>query len=312
MKYYAGLDIGGSTGRIRLKGEDGKDLGEYRCQGASFFASGQERAKVLYADLVLSALDDHHLNPQDCAGLCATASGVDSESLRRRCRQIFVELGFPENVIRIYNDCEIFLTACRPPSMILVAGTGSIVFGMKKGGQIWRTGGWGHILSDEGSGFHIGLDVIQAAGNHLDGRICDPVFFQHFRQASGIDQLEPLNQFLMDNILTKSSIAALSLVAEKAREDGSETGREILCLAAEKLFHLIKDNGKKMKVQKGDALEILLWGGVLVKNSYVREQVSRRIREAFPLASIQIPPKEAVQIALDLAAASEQQNPSFP
>ena len=43
------------------------------------------------------------------------------------------------------------------PGVAVISGTGSHVFGVNAAGASWRTGGWGHILGDEGSGFWLGL-----------------------------------------------------------------------------------------------------------------------------------------------------------
>ena len=304
MRYYAGLDIGGTTGRLLLKEEGGPVWGPYSCGGASFFASGDQRAREKYAELILPALREHGWSPKDCAGLCAAASGVDSEPLRQRCRRIFTDLGFEAERVPVYNACELFLTACRPPAMILIAGTGSITFGMGAGGKTVRTGGWGHILSDEGSGFHIGLDVIQTVGNHLDGRLNDPVLWELFEAETGIRDLETLNQFLMDHMMTKSAIARLAPLAVRAWEKGSPWGERILRDSAERLVCLVRDNGRKMEVKEEDPLTVFLWGGVLVGNPKMRELTEQGIRRIYPQAEIRIPDREAVEIALDLAETS--------
>ncbi|WP_443110729.1 BadF/BadG/BcrA/BcrD ATPase family protein [Caloramator sp. mosi_1] len=44
--------------------------------------------------------------------------------------------------------------------IITISGTGSISVG-KKENEIMRAGGWGHILGDEGSGYHISLKALK-------------------------------------------------------------------------------------------------------------------------------------------------------
>jgi hypothetical protein len=39
----------------------------------------------------------------------------------------------------------------------MIVGTGSIVVGIDSKGKIVRSGGWGGLISDEGSGFHMGI-----------------------------------------------------------------------------------------------------------------------------------------------------------
>ena len=55
------------------------------------------------------------------------------------------------------------------PGVAAIAGTGSNVFGVGAEGRSWRTGGWGHLLGDEGSGYWLGVESIRAALRDRDG-----------------------------------------------------------------------------------------------------------------------------------------------
>ena len=51
----------------------------------------------------------------------------------------------------------------------MVAGTGSVVFGENAAGRdVARTGGWGYVFGDEGSGFGLARDGVRAALDALD------------------------------------------------------------------------------------------------------------------------------------------------
>ena len=278
MKYYAGLDIGGTTGRIQLAYENGEDIGEYQCGGSSIHSGGEERAKRKYRELVLPILEENALRPEDCAGICVAASGIDSESLRALCKTFFEEMRFPKQRIFVFNDCEIFLQAYDTPSIILVAGTGSITFGMDKSGKTVRTGGWGHILSDEGSGFDIGMRIVKAMGDHLDGRACDDILYEKFYEVTGIDDLEKLNDLVNHNIMTRNAVSNLAPLAGQAAAEGSLTAQRILQETAEALFRLIWDNYRKMELQPKEPLNVIFWGSVLLKNHQIRISVSSLFR----------------------------------
>lgn len=299
--FYAGLDVGGTSGRILLCDAQGNLLGETECGGASIYTGGEERAREKYTELVTSALSERGLEPGQCEGICVAASGVDSEPLRECVRNQFVDMGFPAEKVRVFNDCEIFLKAYEAPALILIAGTGSITFGVSRDGTIVRTGGWGHILSDEGSSFSIGLEIVRAVGDHLDGRQMDEILYRMFYESTEIDDLEALNRLLNHNIMTKNAIANLALLAEKALLKGSERAGKILEETSLRLYRLIRDNYRKMTVEDGEHLTIIFWGSVLCKNRIVRERVTGLVKEEIPDAKIRIPEKRAVEIALDTA-----------
>jgi N-acetylglucosamine kinase-like BadF-type ATPase len=54
--------------------------------------------------------------------------------------------------------------------IIIIAGTGSFALAKDHKGSTHRVGGWGRILGDEGSGYTIGRDGLNAVTKHLDGR----------------------------------------------------------------------------------------------------------------------------------------------
>ncbi len=301
MKYYAGLDIGGTTGRIRISDMSGSLIGEFQCGGCSIHEGAEERAKRKYRELVTPVLLQNGLVPEECEKICVAASGVDSENLREQCKRCFVEMGFEESKVVVFNDCEIFLQFYEKPSLILVAGTGSISFGMNKNGNVCRTGGWGHILSDEGSGFDIGMQVIKAVGNHLDRRKKEDILYQLFYDRTRISDLESLNNFVNQNVMTKTAVAGLAPLAGAAAERGSETAEEIQQETAEKLFRLVWDNYNKMGTNPQEMLTVILWGGVILKNTAVKELVVKKIEETIPNVRIAVPEKPAVEIALKAA-----------
>lgn len=300
--YYAGLDIGGTNGRLRICAADGTVLGNWQTPGCMIRAGAEERSRNTYRALLLPALEEQGLKPENCAGICIAASGVDSEPLRALCGSYFAELGVPKEHIAVYNDCEIFLKAYDAPALIVVAGTGAIAFGADENGAMVRTGGWNHILSDEGSGFYIGMQVVKAVGDHLDGRKSDAVLYRLFHEQTGIADLEALNNLVNSSLMTRNAVANLAPLAEQALRAGSEAAKEILDDVVARVFALVEDTLAKMQHgENGAALSIILWGSVLLKNVYVNEQIRNLIAEKLPEAEIFVPEKSAVEIAVETA-----------
>ena len=78
MNYYAGMDIGGTNGRLKLKDGGGNILGEFTGPGCSMNTDGYDKSRTRCRELVLPALKELGLNPSDCMGICVAASGIDS------------------------------------------------------------------------------------------------------------------------------------------------------------------------------------------------------------------------------------------
>jgi N-acetylglucosamine kinase-like BadF-type ATPase len=304
--YYAGLDIGGTNGRLKICGSDGEVLGEFTAPGCSLNTDGAEKSRLRYRDLVLPALQELNLKPGFCLGICVAASGIDSPSDEHDCRSSFEEMGFPHERLLVLNDCEVFLHMTEDPALVVISGTGSVCFGRDKKGSIYRTGGWNHIISDEGSGFDMGLKTLKAVGDDLSGRIKCPVLTPLIIKETGLDTLEKIDDFINANLMEKSEIARISLFAYQAAALGDHEAVRIHRECGDALWGLIRDTKAKMAGKSPeDKLNLWLWGSVLVKNDIIRSMVEEKVRVGLPGTEIGIPEMSALDTALKAARAQE-------
>jgi N-acetylglucosamine kinase-like BadF-type ATPase len=300
--YYAGLDIGGTNGRLKICDPDGAVLGEFTAPGCSLNTDGMEKSRLRYRSLVLPALEQLKLDPGCCQGICVAASGIDSPSDEHDCKSSFEEMGFPHERLLVLNDCQVFLHMTEEPALVVISGTGSICFGRDKKGSIYRTGGWNHIISDEGSGFDMGLKVLKAVGDELSGRIKCPVLTPLIIEETGLDSLEKIDDFINANLMEKSEIARLSLFAFQAASQGDREAIRIHRECGAALWGLIWDTFAKMDLKSpADKLNLWLWGSVLVKNDMIRSMVEEKVREGMPGTEIGIPKMSALDTALKAA-----------
>ncbi|KIX98156.1 uncharacterized protein Z520_06236 [Fonsecaea multimorphosa CBS 102226] len=79
--------------------------------------------------------------------------------------------------LKVTNDIELLATSAATKhdsnsAIVLVAGTGSIAMSFQRRGEsfipVGRSGGWGHLLGDDGSGFDIGRQAIRLALSAVD------------------------------------------------------------------------------------------------------------------------------------------------
>lgn len=103
-------------------------------------------------------------------------AGMDRPGMRERVRAALSrKLGLDESTrILITNDVDLLAAAMKrhpetSSSIVVIAGTGSIAirYAQDADGQtprrIARSGGWGHLLGDEGAGYAIGRQAIRQA-----------------------------------------------------------------------------------------------------------------------------------------------------
>lgn len=305
MNYFAGLDIGGTHGRLRCCAVDGTELGTFQSDGCSINTDGPEKSRLRCRKLVLPALQSMGLSPDECDGICVAASGIDSPSLEKSIRDTFEEMGFRPEILYVMNDCEIFLHMSDGISLALISGTGSICFGRNEQGYVVRTGGWNHIVSDEGSGFDMGLKVLKATADAIDERIPSSLLTEMVIQESGISDLETWNDFINKHLFEKSAIAKFALTGYQAASLGDETALSIHRICADALYGLVADTLRKLefaKYEKQKQADLWLWGSLLVKNHILREMLIDKLAESYQEVRVGIPECSALDVAVRIAA----------
>src|SRR4029450_13850658 len=98
-------------------------------------------------------------------------AGVDRDDDSRIVSAIMRRIS-PGSRVLVVNDALVALAAGAPgaPRIVIICGTGRIAYGRNAEGVAARAGGWGHIIGDEGSGYWIGRQAVQAVMREADGR----------------------------------------------------------------------------------------------------------------------------------------------
>ncbi len=113
------------------------------------------------------------------------------------------------------------------PGVGAISGTGSNVFGVGRDGRAWRTGGWGHIVGDEGSGYWLGLESIKAALRDRDGSGPETALSDAAVEFFGAPSVEALGVMVYSKPLSKSEIAAFAIETGRCAERGDGVAREL-------------------------------------------------------------------------------------
>lgn len=301
MNYYVGIDMGGTNGRLQVCTGAGQILGEFRGEGCSINTDGLSKSRKKFRELVFHSLQALGLCPEECSGICVAASGIDSLQEEKACRSWFEEMGFLSERLLVLNDCEIFLYLSQGPALVLLSGTGSICCGRDRNGKKYRTGGWNHILSDEGSGFDFGLRYLRVAADVLDGRRTATVLTARIIEENGLDTLEKINQFVNSHLFEKSEIAKFSRIGYEAACQGDEAAIAIHRECANCLVHLAQDTWNKMNDSEYESVDLWLWGSVLLKNDLLQKQVRELLKQQMPWVKVRIPKISALETAVLVA-----------
>lgn len=302
MKYIMGMDVGGTTARLKLADITGELLGQYECAGITSYVAVYSQRLEHYRLLILPALKKHALTAADCAGLCAGASGVDTPQLHAEYTRMFSELGFPREVTRVYNDCEVFLHTDTGTGMVITAGTGSIITGKCSDGSIVRYGGWGHLISDEGSAFDLALQALSTAVRVLDGSQSGEALAKLVCAQGGFTHPQQIADFVKENIFNKSEISRYASLVERAAAMGDREAVRIVHQGAEALCHGAETVAEKLRKDNlSEPLTIQLWGSVLVHCEPLAACLKQRLTAELSNITILYPALTALDSALQIA-----------
>jgi len=190
-------------------------------------AVGEAQATESLEQAVLDALESDRSGGDVAAAVFAVA-GTDTDALERTVDGAFDYLrAFVVNdVVAAWGAA----TGCRP-GVAAICGTGSNIFGVGNDGSSWRAGGWGHILGDEGSGYWLGVQGINAALAARDASGPPTALFdaapEHFQVAS----VEALAAHTYAKPLTKGELASFARIVAERGADGDEVAAALLARA---------------------------------------------------------------------------------
>ncbi len=153
-RLVLGLDIGGSSTRARLA-EAGRTVAEAAGGSASLTAVGDEAAAAALAAVLAD------LGRPAVAAAVAGAAGCDTPEALGRMRALLTA-ALPGAAVDAVHDTRLVLAAAGLDAGIaLIAGTGSVAYGVAPDGREARAGGWGHLLGDEGSGYWVVREAVR-------------------------------------------------------------------------------------------------------------------------------------------------------
>lgn len=260
MQYVVGIDAGGSKTMCLLADESGQVLAESRADGANLSTSGAERVEASLRRAVSDAIGGR---PIAAAVVCIGMAGADRASDAEVIRTMMGRIS-PGSRVIVANDALVALAAGSDDAhgIVIISGTGSIVYGRDRRNRTARAGGWGYILGDEGSGYWIGRHALTAVMRAADGRgpqtALTPAIFEHF----GVDTPHALDHAIYHGESTLARIAALGALVERAREQGDRVAADILERAADELVLAAQAvmNGLEMA---GERFSFVLAGGMI-------------------------------------------------
>lgn len=307
--HVIGIDAGGTKTVCLLCDGDGRLVAETRGEGANLHSAGE-----LAVEKVLHGLMERVLveRPSAPAAICLGIAGVDRQSDVGLINELMRRIGHKARIV-VTNDALVALVAGvgEGPGIVVISGTGSIAYGRNGRNQAARAGGWGYVLGDEGSGYWIGRHALRAVVREADGRGRPTAITPHILGQLGLARPQELVHAVYDTDLKPPAIAALARCVQRARDEGDPVAKAILDDAARELAASAASVARRLGLEH-EAFPFVLSGGMFHVLPWLVDDLSARLQQVAPRASVRVLDREPAWGAVELAVAAARGRVDLP
>jgi len=259
MRLYLGIDGGQSSTTALIGDETGQVLGTGRAGPSNHAAAGEGRRKFIAAitDSVQDAAKTAGVKDPAFEAACLGLSGGpdDKEALAKETIRAQRYL--------ITHDAYIALAGATggEPGIIVIAGTGSMVFGRNDAGVTARAGGWGYVFGDEGGAFDLARQALRAILRNEEGWGPPTALRQALLEATGARDGNQLMHRLYTDEYPRDRVAGWARLVDQAARAGGAVASDILGSAAQQLASLTAAVRRQLFKQSG-VVSVCYSGGV--------------------------------------------------
>ena len=299
-----GLDGGGTQTRAAVATADRIIQGRGEAGACNLAAVSPAEALTAALSAADTALQEAGAKRTDVAALCAGVAGV-SYVERRRLFQDGLQSAFPQARVEVEPDYVIALSGATDgePGVIVIAGTGSAAYGANAAGESHKTGAYGYLIDDSGSGYGVGRTALAAALRDADGTGEPTSLGQRILDTLQWDSLAEIVPGIYGGGLSRVTIASLSrVVVAAAREDDDGVARAILMRAGGALAHLVHGITQRLFADTDTPFPVSPIGGLWNAGDVLADVFTRSLHRFAPQALLTPPQLSPVEGALLRAA----------
>jgi len=291
MKYVAGIDGGGTKTKLICRSLEGVEL--YSAMLGAFNING---IGIDEFTLLLKEICKRLKAVGECEALCIGSAGVSNELMIQTVGEAMRSADIKnwrlvgDHITALYGALE------GEPGIAIIAGTGSICYGLRKDGSEARSGGWGHLIGDEGSGYALGRDALSAVAREMDGYGEKTLLTKLLIEETGLDTREKIISYVYGS--DKSNVASLSRIVEQAAKQGDSEALRIIKKNAADISRLVVTVAKKLEFK---GVEVAMLGGMLQHDTCLRKEFIRRMAYERPDIKCIEPRHDAAEGAVMMA-----------
>lgn len=289
MSLFIGIDGGGSKTKCVVCDDSLKIIYETQSGPSNFLTIGTKKVSETILNLILDCTEALNISLSQINRIVLGTTGAGRENDALKLEQaVYEETSATEltpNSFKVVSDARIALEGAFSslPGSILIAGTGSIMFGKDKEGRIHRVGGFGRLIGDEGSGLTIGRKGINLLAKYYDGRIQGSLLTNKIENQFDISNHEQLISKVYSDELKIQKIAPLVM---EAAAEGDDLCNAILDSETDELLMHIVSMSKKLNEE---SMKLVFIGGTITNDNIYSKMLREKIKLFLPQIIIQQP-----------------------
>lgn len=268
MEFIAGIDGGGTKTTLLYKYKNSNLINKATFGPFNLNGIGEEVFTHLVEEIA-KFLDEKG----ECISLCIGASGSSNKKMRQIIESVFSTTKIKRCTIVGDNLIAIEGAFNRKDGIIVISGTGSICFA-KCSDYIFTSGGWGHLLGDEGSGYSLARDALKAITALIDGLGKETILSKLLKDEFALSDRSSIISFVYS--VDKKEIASIAPIVEKAGRMADEVALKIIKDNASLLAQKVKSVSVKLPK---DERRLVLCGSLLTNDTLLREYFIQEIKK---------------------------------
>ncbi|OOB79474.1 MAG: hypothetical protein BEN18_00240 [Epulopiscium sp. Nuni2H_MBin001] len=286
MEYVIGIDGGGTKTKLTICDENRKILGTSVAGPSNILSSGYEVAKQSIMQVMDMGVVRQGFSLVDCRALCIGVAGGARRSVQEDVASIIRGTGYTGKTV-VTHDAQTALMAGTDGAegILMIAGTGSICYGINSSGKTCRVGGWGHLIDDEGSAYFISTHILNTIMRAYDGRSGPTKLTRLVLDYMELGTVEEIIASIYKPMMSKHHIAELSILIDEACEQEDRAAFDIVEEASDALFKHVKVAVRELGFG-GKEFNIVINGSVIVSNKYINEAFCTKVGEYYPNAKV--------------------------
>ena len=282
-RLVVGVDGGASKTLAVIGNQSGEVVGYGKGGSSNYHNIGTSGAVKAIRRAVTDARRDASIvdHPLEIAvvALAAVDSPRDSMIAHK-----FVKQSRIARSIFVVNDsvAALYAAARDEPGIVVNSGTGSVAAGFNSSGEYARAGGYGYLISDEGSAFDIGRAALVMAFRALDGRAPQTKLVNLLKRRYRVSPLENLLTDIYTNRIGVDEIARLARVVSKKAES-DRVCKQILNRAGVSLAELACAVARKLRMTQS-RFTVITYGSNFKIGHNIVQPFKTRIKRECPQA----------------------------